>query len=160
MKPIQTFTVVPSLPKKLRRLRELAHNLWWCWNHEVIHLFRRMDQVLWEETNHNPVLMLGMIKQERLHELTEDEGFLAQLERTYEHFTRYMTEPSWFQKTYWASAGDDTKVFDCEHATTNHEGANIHACIAYFSMEYPTGYSLRVSRRVSMLPTSRHGRTR
>ena len=32
MQPICTFTIVPSLPTKLERLRELAYNLWWCWN--------------------------------------------------------------------------------------------------------------------------------
>ena len=29
MRPICTFTIIPSLPAKLERLRELAYNLWW-----------------------------------------------------------------------------------------------------------------------------------
>ncbi|MGD2206383.1 MAG: DUF3417 domain-containing protein, partial [Anaerolineae bacterium] len=59
MRPSYTFRVVPSLPAELERLRELACNLWWSWNHEAIELFRRLDRDLWESTGHNPVLMLG-----------------------------------------------------------------------------------------------------
>ena len=32
MKPIHTFTVVPALPDKLQRLRELAYNILWSWD--------------------------------------------------------------------------------------------------------------------------------
>src|SRR6266536_1911967 len=42
MKPIRTFTVVPRLPAPLSRLRELAVNLNWAWNHDTIELFRRL----------------------------------------------------------------------------------------------------------------------
>ena len=39
--PIRTFTVLPHLPERLQTLHKLAYNLWWCWNHEAIALFRR-----------------------------------------------------------------------------------------------------------------------
>jgi len=104
------------LPTKLERLRELAYNLWWCWNLEAIDLFRRLDRDLWEESNHNPVLMLGAISQERLEEVAEDEGFLAHLERVYQRFDRYMkSQNTWYQKTH-DSSGEP--------------------CIAYFSAEF------------------------
>ena len=48
MRPSQTFRAIPSLPAKLERLRNLAHNLWWTWNHEAIELFRRLEGDLWE----------------------------------------------------------------------------------------------------------------
>ena len=63
MKKISEFTVVPRLPEKLAVLRELACNLYWDWNYDIIDLFRRMDSELWESTRHNPVLMLGTISQ-------------------------------------------------------------------------------------------------
>jgi starch phosphorylase len=40
MKPIQSFTVKPILPKKLEELRDLAYNLWWTWNADARDLFR------------------------------------------------------------------------------------------------------------------------
>ena len=39
MKPVKTFIVTPSLPAALERLRDLAYNLRWSWNHETIDLF-------------------------------------------------------------------------------------------------------------------------
>jgi starch phosphorylase len=116
MRPICTFTIVPSLPTKLERLRDLAYNLWWAWNLEAIDLFRRLDRQLWEDSGHNPVLMLGTIKQERLEEAADDEGFLAQLERVYQRFDRYMKgQNTWYRK---------------------HHGTFGEPYIAYFSAEF------------------------
>ena len=116
MQPICTFTIVPSLPTRLERLRDLAYNLWWAWNLEAIDLFRRLDRELWEESGHNPVLMLGSIKQERLEEAAEDDGFLGHLERIYQQFDRYMkNQNTWYKKAHDAPG---------------------EPCIAYFSAEF------------------------
>jgi len=40
-------------------LRELAQNLWWCWNTETIALFRDLDADLWRKVNHNPIAFLA-----------------------------------------------------------------------------------------------------
>ena len=40
------------------RLWQLAFNLWWTWQPDVIELFRELDPVGWRETNHNPVALL------------------------------------------------------------------------------------------------------
>ncbi len=116
MKAIRTFTVVPSLPPELERLREMAYNLQWSWNHETIQLFRRLDRSLWEETNHNPVLMLGTIRQAFLRAAAADRGFLAHLERAYERFQHYLQQPTWYDK--------------CIPGQSNGQ------CIAYFSAEF------------------------
>ena len=100
MRPINTFTVSPSLPKKLIPLKEIVYNLLWCWDHEAINLIRRIDEELWEEKEHNPILMLGNIKQEKLDSLTEDEGFIAQMERVNERMKEYLSEKTWFEKTW------------------------------------------------------------
>jgi glycogen phosphorylase len=68
MKPIRTFTIVPRLPAPLYRLRELALNLNWAWNHDTIELCRRLDSDLSETSGHNPVMMLGRIEQRLLEE--------------------------------------------------------------------------------------------
>ena len=99
MHAIHEFTVSPSLPERLHPLRELACNLWWSWNFHAIDLFRQVDEDLWEETNHNPVLLLGTIKQVRLQAAAEDEAFLAYLERVCQEFDQYMKLPgTWFEK--------------------------------------------------------------
>ena len=101
MKPIRTFTIIPRLPAPLSRLRELAFNLNWAWNHDTIELFRRLDSDLWETTGHNPVLMLGRIDQQRLEEAAADDSFISHLERVCRSFDDYVTDKaSWFDRAY------------------------------------------------------------
>jgi starch phosphorylase len=59
VKAIKTFQVSPTLPPPVMELKRIAFNLWWGWNHDAVGLFRRLDQNLWETSEHNPVLMLG-----------------------------------------------------------------------------------------------------
>ena len=100
MKPVTTFVVTPSLPPELDRLRDLAFNLRWAWNHETIDLFRRLDSDLWEESGHNPVSMLGSIEQDKLEAAAKDEGFLAQLDRVAQDLEDYIQARStWFDRT-------------------------------------------------------------
>jgi starch phosphorylase len=115
-RPILSYTVAPSIPKELHCLQSIAYNLFWVWDHELMELFMRIDLDLWEQTNHNPVQMLGMINQERLNTLMRDDAFLAQAERASRRFAEYQENgSSWFLKTH--PAEKDT-------------------CIAYFSAEF------------------------
>ena len=99
MRPNRTFSVIPSLPPPLERLRSIAYNLRWAWNHESIEMFRRLDTDLWETTGHNPVLMLGAIEQEKLETAARDDAFLAHLHRVSANLESYLqSEISWFQK--------------------------------------------------------------
>ncbi len=101
MKPIYTFKAVPKLPPELEPLRKLAYNLRWAWHHETIELFRRLDGFLWETTEHNPVLMLGTIDQEKLKRAATDESFLAHMNRVLHELDGYLNgSPSWFQKLF------------------------------------------------------------
>jgi glycogen phosphorylase len=101
MKPIRTFTLVPSLPPQLERLRDLAYNLRWSWDHGTIELFRRLDSDLWESSGHNPVRLLGSIDQARLEMMANDQGFLAHLEGTARYFDQYMAgSSSWFKQSH------------------------------------------------------------
>jgi glycogen phosphorylase len=112
MRPLRTFTVEPSLPEPLAPLGEVARNLWWTWQGEVLDLFRRLDQRLWEDCYHNPVAMLGRIQQERLAEAATDEGFLAHLHRTHEALRQYIERPSWWTRTY-GPAGQPLVAYFC-----------------------------------------------
>ena len=117
MKPIRQLSVVPTLPKNLEPLRELALNLWWTWDGEALSLFRYLDSELWEETYHNPVAMLGKISQEQLQAASQNDVFLAHLDVIHKKFRSYLSAPSWFD-TY----SDDSSLADLQ--------------IAYFSMEF------------------------
>ena len=115
MKEVVVYTVVPKLPERLNPLEKMANNLWFCWNLEVIDLFRSIDPGLWEETGHNPLAMVSSLGNDRIRELLEDDGFLLEMDRITAEFRRYMGE----RKTY---------CFGLE--------APIDFTIAYFSAEY------------------------
>ncbi len=81
MHKFKVVEVSPKMPENLSFLEELSNNLWWCWQHEAIELFRRMDYSLWETTHGNPRVLLRSMKQDRLEELSFDVGFTNHLER-------------------------------------------------------------------------------
>jgi glycogen phosphorylase len=114
-RPIRTFTVLPQLPSRLQALQQLAYNMWWCWNHEAVSLFRRIDADLFDAVENSPVKMLGAIDQGRLEQLCRDDGFLAHMDRVQNAFDNYLSATTWYQETY----GDSTP---CR--------------IAYFSAEF------------------------
>ena len=119
MRPIRTFTVIPSLPPALERLRALASNLHWAWDHATIELFRRLDSDLWETTGHNPVLMLGTIDQARLEEAAQDEGFLAHLAGVCQSFDDYLAgQNTWFRRSHGAADGPLVAYFSAEFGLT------------------------------------------
>ena len=99
MHNLRTFQVIPALPENLMRLRELAFNLYWFWNQDALELFRRLDRDLWEKSKHNPVLMLGTIRQDRLEARSQDDGFLSHMERVLKSFDEYMeAKKSWYKR--------------------------------------------------------------
>lgn len=118
IKPVTTVTVIPNLPPSLERLRELAYNLRWSWDHETLALFRRLDRELWERAGRNPVWMLGLISQQQLAAVASDEAFMAHLDRVCEAYDRYMNNitSTWYAK--------------------QHGPVPAKPIIAYFSMEF------------------------
>jgi len=92
MTRVLKYTVKPSLPEKLRKLEDIANNMWWCWDPEAIDLFFRMDRDLWIETGQNPRLLLGRLSQKRLQELSENGSFLLHLDRVASRMEEYLQD--------------------------------------------------------------------
>jgi starch phosphorylase len=113
-----TYNVVPSLPENLEKLREVAYNLHWTWHSDSRELFRRLDRELWEDTTHNPVMILGNVSQERLEEVSHDDGFIAHLERVYNKLSEYLNEKTWYQKNYNFSPSFNIIYFSAEFGLT------------------------------------------
>ncbi len=116
----QEFTVNPQIPKALRPLEDIAHNLWLSWNDDALNLFTRLDFDSWTRSNQNPVRMLGMVPQDRYEKMAQDDSYLAALNRVNESFKKYIAgKETWFK-------GNKKNV------------------IAYFSMEYGLDVSLPI----------------
>jgi len=109
-------TVRANLPENLKKLQELAYNLWWVWNSDAKNIFRYIDMDKWHEAESNPVRLLNIISYERMNELSKDAKFMQQLDKTYADFRAYMDAPR-----------DPKKP-----------------SIAYFSMEYGLSHVLKI----------------
>src|SRR5437667_11891943 len=104
LRSIRTFTVLPHLPERLQALQKLAYNMWWCWNHDAISLFARIDYDLFQSLENSPVKLLGQIDQARLEQLLRDDGFLAHMDRVEENLNHYMDASTWYAETYGGKA--------------------------------------------------------
>ena len=117
-KLLGTYYVIPYLPGNLEYLREISYNLYWSWDSDSRALFRRLDRELWEETNHNPVKMLGNISQDRLEEVSHDDGFIAHQNRVYKKLQDYLNAKTWFQKNYNPPSDFNVVYFSAEFGLT------------------------------------------
>ena len=97
---IGKFNVKPALPAKLEPLREIVHNLYWTWNQDAIELFRRLDVKLWDQTHHNPIILLGKISQDRLNEAALDDSFISHMKRVHSQMEVYLKEKTWYNKNH------------------------------------------------------------
>lgn len=105
-----------DLPRRLNRLGELAHNLWWAWTPEAIRLFVLIDRDLWEKVYHNPFRFLREVDRNRLTEFMQDRHLLGYYDQVLRNFDDYLSsQDTWFNRTY-------------PHLRTRQ--------IAYFSMEF------------------------
>lgn len=118
---LKLFTVSPLIPEALQFLETLGNNMWWCWNHDAIDLFRRIDPHLWKELGHCPCRFLSSIPQAKLEALAADESYLQHLRQVQTRFNAHM-----------ASAHEPlTRGKPCPR-------------IAYFSLEYGIHESIRI----------------
>ncbi|GHV85926.1 alpha-glucan phosphorylase [Spirochaetia bacterium] len=116
---ISTYTVKPKLPNALKPLEEIARNLWLSWNYDSVQLFIRLDYDAWLKSQQNPIRTLGMVSQERLTQIAQDDSYLAALEEVYARFQKYKKGETWYH-------GSRKDV------------------VAYFSMEYGMDVSLPI----------------
>ena len=86
----KTLNIKSTLPKQLECLNELAHNMWWAWNYEARNLFKSLDEKLYEEVGHNPVLLLDRLGYDRKEAIVKDKKLMEQVKNVYAKFKAYM----------------------------------------------------------------------
>ncbi|MDD4372731.1 MAG: alpha-glucan family phosphorylase [Bacteroidales bacterium] len=105
----------PVYTEGLKKLQDLAQNLWWSWNYEAISLFKSIDPDRWEEVEQNPIPMMEGLSKKQMEALEKDTAFLEKLNKVYEAFKSYMSQAPRYEDL-----------------------------IAYFSMEYGLHKSLKI----------------
>jgi starch phosphorylase len=81
--------VNPEVPPRLKRLEEIANNLWYSWDRPTRALFARLHPGLWRAVKHSPKAFLKRIDQKRLQETADDPVFLGTLNRVLSAYDTY-----------------------------------------------------------------------
>jgi starch phosphorylase len=93
--------VFPSLPYRIRRLADIASNLWFSWHSHALWLFESLDPKLWDDVSHNPVRLLFEIDSQRLETVTGDPEYIKQYDIVVAAYDHYMSDTdTWFAKQY------------------------------------------------------------
>ena len=86
----KNLNIKSSLPEQLECLDELAHNMWWAWNYEARNLFKSLDEELYEQVGHNPVLLLDRLGYDRKEAIVKDKAIMKKVKEVYANFRKYM----------------------------------------------------------------------
>ncbi len=84
--------VESNIPQKLIQLKEISRNLWWVWNTEARELFQYIDADIWEESEHNPILLLEEVNYQRFLELENDVEFILRMNHVSTALHKYLEE--------------------------------------------------------------------
>ena len=80
------------------RLYQLASNLLWTWEPEVIGSFRDLDPDLWRQVNHNPVALLAALPPEQLVRRAVETVLDTRINFAFHRLERYLRDPgTWGQ---------------------------------------------------------------
>lgn len=126
---LKKIFVKPKYPENLTKLFKLTDNLWWTWNYDAINLFYRIDSSLFRELRHNPIKLLYLIPKEKIQKLSQDKGFLFELDKVWQQYEEYLKQSETLKK-------ENVKKYGF--------GNNNKESIAYFLMEFGVHESLPI----------------
>jgi starch phosphorylase len=117
---------VVELPDRIRRLAELAYDLWWSWSQDAREVFRTLDYPLWRLTAHNPVKMLQLIPRSTIDTAAADPAWIARYDKAVARLDAARTSRrTWFQQQYPDAGGQTIAYFSAEFAI--HQSLPIYA---------------------------------
>jgi glycogen phosphorylase len=122
----KSLFVSPRFPENLQHLYDLSYNLWTTWNIDALNLFYRIDGILFTKVNRNPLKFLHSLSKDKLEELSNNNGFLFELEKVWSKFQHYLKYSRSFRQ-------------DCINSCLFEEGV-----VAYFSMEFGLHESIHI----------------
>jgi starch phosphorylase len=80
----------------VEKLRELARNLWWVWQPNVIALFRELDAELWRKVDHNPIEFLHLLPVEQLEKRAAEMALDSRIDYAFRRLAEYLADKdSW-----------------------------------------------------------------
>lgn len=118
-------TVLPDTPPQLQKLQQLAYNLYFSWNEEVMDLYKKMDEKLWDKCERSPIRFLSEVSSETLHSFAEDKQYIKEVNRVFNTFREYMEAKTWYGDSYGTSEEPNMAYFSCEYGL--HESIPIYS---------------------------------
>lgn len=110
------ITVVPQLPKELKKLSEITNNLWWSWNTEFLKIFKMIDPDLWERIDKNPTKFLKLVSQEKIEKAAKNEEIIKLYDNVVSNYENYIySKDTWFTKKYPNNKKDLIAYFSAEY---------------------------------------------
>ena len=115
-----------EIPRELRRLYDLAYNLWWTWSPSAHLLFSAIDPSRWIRSR-NPVELLLGVEPHMWDPLLQNESFMSNYHAVIGEFDRYLAggDTSWFHKSYPSFSGGPVAYLSTEYAW--------HECLGIYS---------------------------
>ncbi len=111
--------VTTQLPSEIRRLKDIAYNLWWSWNHEAIDVFSTIDLDLWQKTNKNPVHFLQEVNQDKINKKVSEPSFMEKYNNVVNKFDNYMSKSdTWYSRNYPDKSNENIVYFSAEYGLT------------------------------------------
>jgi len=115
-----------DLPYRIKRLADLAHNLWWVGNPEAARMFKEIDPFGWDQCHHNPIVFLRSVDRQTFDDLIKDRYFLERYDRIMREFDAYMyADDTWFRNTYPNLKDEQIAYFSFEYGL--HESLMVYA---------------------------------
>jgi starch phosphorylase len=85
-----SIEIQPVLPKRLRRLEELANDLYYSWDRGARGLFRHLDPDCWNASLRHPKVFLRRVPQHKLDAAARDPMFLTEYRRVLTGYDTYL----------------------------------------------------------------------
>ena len=105
---------IPALPPRLEGLAALAVNLAWSWHRQARALFRRIDELAWRQSHHNPIVVLRNAAPERLEALAKDADFCSHYDEVMAWFAlESSTASGWFREHHPKIGMDHPVAYFC-----------------------------------------------
>jgi starch phosphorylase len=108
----------------VRKLRDLAQNLWWSWQPEIRFIFRELDPELWRTAYHNPVAILNRLAEAEIAHRVQDLEMQTRIDQALRRLRTYLQEGGRWGRT--------------------HGGPLLAHPVAYFSAEFGIHQSLPI----------------
>lgn len=110
------ITVTSELPDNLKKLKEIALNLWWSWNVDCLNLYKAIDPELWIKVKNNPVKFIQEVSQRKLVEASNNQEFMDKYYQTVNKFDEYMNSSStWFSENFPDKKDNIVAYFSAEY---------------------------------------------